>query len=258
MSSALARDLAEVDEHGFVVLSDVLTRRETDAVRAGLDPLLAQAPTGRNEFEGHLTQRVYSLLAKTRAVDILVEHPRVLAICDRVLTDGCLLSAALTCNVLPGGTPQPLHADGQFYGVVRPRPPIGISTMWAIDDFTAENGATLAVPGSHRWDDRAPDPSTPTVCLAMPGGSVAIFPDTLWHGAGANRSERQRLGLTIQYCAPWARQIENMVLAVPPDTARMVSPRIRSLIGYSIHPPFVGYVDGRHPERLLGIDTPHP
>ena len=89
----------------------------------------------------------------------------------------------------------------------------------------------------------------------MPAGSVLLLAGTTYHRGGANRSEGVRLGITPQYCQPWRRQIENMVLAVPPKVARGYSPRVQELLGYDImEPTFVGYVDGMHPKRLLDPD----
>jgi ectoine hydroxylase-related dioxygenase (phytanoyl-CoA dioxygenase family) len=85
----------------------------------------------------------------------------------------------------------------------------------------------------------------------MPAGSLMIAKGTLWHRGGANRSDHPRLVITPQYCLGWTRPLENMALAVPNDIARTLPMRAQELIGYSIHPPFMGYVDGRHPQRLL-------
>ena len=74
----------------------------------------------------------------------------------------------------------------------------------------------------------------------------------MWHAGGANTTDRFRLGISIQYVVAWARQQESYLLAVPPETVRELSPRMRQLLGYSIHPPFMGHVDGRHPEKTLG------
>jgi ectoine hydroxylase-related dioxygenase (phytanoyl-CoA dioxygenase family) len=165
---------------------------------------------------------------------------------DALLLPGYLLTANLAINLLPGETAQQLHVDDGFYRLARPRRPVSISTVWAIDEFTAENGATEVIVGSHRWADDQPGPDTELVAVEMPAGSVVVFAGTLWHRGGANRSDRPRLGITPQYCEPWARQQENMILAVGAAAASM-PPRLQELIGYSIHPPFMGHVDGRHP-----------
>ena len=181
---------------------------------------------------------------------MLVEHPWVLAILDRLLLPNFLLSANLAINLLPGETAQQFHIDDDFYRVGRPRPPISVSAIWAIDDFTAENGATEVIPGSHRWGDEIPGADHPVVKVVMPAGSVVVFAGTLWHRGGANHSDRSRLAITPQYCEPWARQQEQQILSVGPK-ATQYSERIQSMLGYSIHPPFMGHVDGLHPLRLL-------
>ena len=130
----------------------------------------------------------------------------------------------------------------------------GGSAIWALDDFSDANGATEVIPGSHLWEDeQAPTPEDPrTVSIVMPAGSVVVIAGNLYHRGGANRSAGKRLGLTIQYCQPWLRQLENMMLAVPPDLAAQYSERIQEMVGYSIvSGTFVGYVDGRHPRKLI-------
>ena len=212
---------------------------------------------GRNDFEGHNTERVYALLAKAPSLAQAIEHPDVLGLCDAFLQPGYLLSAALAINVHPGETPQDFHVDdaGDNPVLHKPRPPLGISTIWAYDDFTATNGATEVIPGSHLWDQARQPREEEAITVTMAAGSVLVFVGSLYHRGGANRSEGLRLATTIQYCMPWMRQIEQMVLAIPPEIARRYSGRIQSLLGYDIVPPgFMGYVDGVHPKRLLDDD----
>jgi ectoine hydroxylase-related dioxygenase (phytanoyl-CoA dioxygenase family) len=87
--------------------------------------------------------------------------------------------------------------------------------------------------------------------VTMPAGSVVVFLGTLIHRGGENRTDHARLGLSNQYCQPWARQQENYMVSVPPAEAARMSPRVQALLGYSIHPPFMGHVRGVHPRRLL-------
>lgn len=241
-------DMAGMDRDGYVIVPSLISREICEEIRSELRPHFDHK--GRNPFEGFKTQRVYSLLSKTRAMDQLVEHPRVLAVLDRMLQPNYLLSAFLAINILPGEKAQALHFDDSFYPFARPRPPISVATIWAIDDFTATNGATVAIPGSHRWGADQPTPDQ-LVGITMPAGSVVIFSGTLWHGGGANHSAESRLAVTAQYCQPWARSQENYSLAVPPEIARDLSENIQSLLGYSIHPPFMGHVNGLHPRRRL-------
>jgi len=250
--SAASADLVAFERDGYVVLPSLLAAHELDAVLEGLEPYLgAEAPLGRNDFEGLRTNRVYALLAKVPTMATIVEHPRVLSLLDALLEPGYLLSAALAINLLPGETAQAWHYDDGFYTLPRPRPPVSISTIWALDDFTVANGATEVVPGSHLWGSEVvSDDDARRVPVVMPAGSVVVFSGTLWHRGGANLSAARRLCVSPQYCQPWARQQENMMLAVG-RRALDYSPRIRGMLGYSIHPPFMGMVDGMHPSRLI-------
>jgi ectoine hydroxylase-related dioxygenase (phytanoyl-CoA dioxygenase family) len=116
----------------------------------------------------------------------------------------------------------------------------------------SENGATLAVPGSHRWsEERRPGPGDEVIAAEMAAGSSILFQGTLWHGVGANRTDGDRLAITAQYCEPWVRTQENYFLSLSRETAASVSENLRRLLGYSIHPPFMGMTDGMHPKRKL-------
>jgi ectoine hydroxylase-related dioxygenase (phytanoyl-CoA dioxygenase family) len=244
--------LEQLDTDGYVVLERAVGPEVLARVRTELAPYLGEAAMhGRNDFEGYSTNRVYALLAKAPSIAELVEHPDVVAILDQLLLPNYLLSANLAINLLPGETAQGLHFDDGFYRQPRPRPSIGISTIWAIDDFTADNGATQVIPGSHRWGTEVPAEDDPRIVdVVMPAGSVVVFHGTLWHRGGANRSDSWRLAISPQYCEPWARQQEQMVLSVG-AAAVQYSDRVRTMLGYSIHPPFMGHVNGMHPLRLL-------
>nr|WP_090276497.1 phytanoyl-CoA dioxygenase family protein [Mycolicibacterium komanii]CRL69909.1 phytanoyl-CoA dioxygenase (PhyH) family protein [Mycolicibacterium komanii] len=242
-------DMAALDRDGYLIWENLLSADECRQIKETVAPWLAH--TGRNAFEGRHTQRVYSLLSRTRICDRLVDHPRVLAVLDRLLMDNYLLSALQAINIQPGETAQMAHHDDGFYPIPRPRDPLAAATIWAIDDFTADNGATVLYPGSDRWGRRRPEPDDPAMPVVMPAGSCVFFVGTLWHGGGANATDTDRLAVTAQYCQPWLRPMEAFTLSISRDTAREVSDDIRRMIGYSIHPPFVGAVDGLHPLRLL-------
>ena len=210
---------------------------------------------GRNDFEGERSQRVYSLAGKGPAFLALAEHPRVLELLDARLLRGFLLSTMQSIRLHPGENAQAWHTDDAFYLVPRPHPPLGVSAIWAIEDFTEDNGATEVIPGSHRWgmehpDDRPAQERT-GVKAVMPAGSVILFDAALWHRGGADDSRGTRLAVSPQYCQPWLRPQESQLLIVPPEKARGCSARVLSMLGYSIHPPFIGQVDGMHPLRLV-------
>ncbi|MEM8695096.1 MAG: phytanoyl-CoA dioxygenase family protein [Pseudomonadota bacterium] len=263
---------AEFDEAGYIVFENVLPREQVDQVRAALQPFLDADITGRNDFEGLKSNRVYAMLAKSPIFADLVTHPLALAFAEADLGRSCLLSACLAINLQPGETVQPWHYDDEHLRVPRPRAPFGVSTFWAIDPMTEDNGATELLPGSHRWGDGGiagndlasqladteirdvnddPAPRDDAIKAIMPSGALMVTKGTLWHRGGANTSDAPRLIVTPQYCPGWARQLENMAMTMTPEQAAALPERARELIGYSIHPPFMGYVDGMHPNRVL-------
>ena len=245
------RVVGDLERDGYAVVESLLTAEEATAVRDGLREVLDRTPTGRNDFEGFSTRRIYALFAKTRAFDALATHPLLLSVLDRVLGPSYQLSAPTGIEIGPGEKAQVLHTDDSIYPLPRPHPEVVLNSMWALDEFTVENGATRLVPGSHNWTDRWPSDEEATVTVTMPAGSVLFIAGTLWHGGGANTTDRTRLGVLLEYAAGWLRPQENHVIAVPPAVVATLEPRLQELLGYGIHPPFVGYVDGRHPKRAL-------
>jgi ectoine hydroxylase-related dioxygenase (phytanoyl-CoA dioxygenase family) len=244
VNDALERD-------GYVLFEGVLSPDEVEAVRAELQRLLAGTPFGRGEFEGRNTRRVYGLFGKTRALDALATHPLVLEILDNVLGE-YHLSAPAAIDIGPGETAQLLHPDDAIYPITRPHVELVVNVMWPLDDFSVANGATRIVAGSHRWpEDRLPTADTETIAIEMPAGSALVYVGSVWHGGGANTTDKPRLGVVLHYARAWLRPVENHVLSVPPEVVATLSPRMQELLGYNIASPFIGYVDGRHPKKLL-------
>lgn len=241
-----------LERDGFVVFERLLSPELCETLRSELLPRMRH-PAGRNKFEGFATQRLYAVIEKTLACNPLVEHPLVLGLLDRLLEPNYLLSQLQAINIRPGEAQQPLHYDDAFYLYPRPRRALGAATIWAIDPFTEDNGATVVIPGSHTWDDRGPTEADLAQLrpVLMPAGSLLFVAGTLWHGGGANRSAAGRLCATAQYCAPYLRQQENFSLSVSRERAKQCSEHVQRLLGYSIYPPFMGFVDGMHPKRLL-------
>jgi len=239
---------------GYVIVEGMLSPSEVALARHDLARVLAETPTGRNDFEGFSTQRVYALFAKTRTFDEVAIHPLVLGVLDRVLGQ-YQLSAPVGIQIRPGEKAQVLHRDEGVYPLPRPHPVVVINSMWPLDDFTAANGATRLVPGSHLWeDDRRPNADTEATVAEMPAGSAMFYLGNLWHGGGANQTERPRLGVILEYVVSWLRPQENHCLAVPRVVVRELPERLQELLGYNIYPPFLGYVDGRHPRSVLTRD----
>jgi ectoine hydroxylase-related dioxygenase (phytanoyl-CoA dioxygenase family) len=250
--SATAQDVAQqLAGDGYVIVSGLMSERDVAAARADLGRVLDTTPTGRNAFEGFATKRVYALFAKTRTFDQAAVHPLLLAVLDEVLGH-YQLSAPVGIRIGPGEQAQMLHRDDAIYPLPEPHPPVVVNTMWPLDEFTAANGATRFIPGSHRWEPgRLPSAQEPVEVATMSPGSVMFYLGSLWHGGGANDTGQPRLGVILEYAAAWLRPQENHCLAVPRDTARQLPERLQELLGYNIYPPFLGYVDGSHPRKVL-------
>ena len=239
-------------EDGYVIVEGMLSPEDVALKRADLSRVLAETPTGRNDFEGFSTRRVYALFAKTRTFDETAIDPLLLGVLDNELGQ-YQLSAPVGIQIGPGETAQSLHRDEGVYPLPRPHPTVVINSMWPLDDFTEANGATRLVPGSHLWEDgRRPGPEDEVTVAEMPAGSMLLYLGHLVHGGGANATERPRLGVILEYVVSWLRPQENHCLAVPRSTVRTLPERLQELLGYNIYPPFLGYVDGRHPRSVLG------
>ena len=244
IAEALARD-------GYVIAEGAMDAATVATTRVDLERVLADTPTGRNDFEGYATKRIYRLFAKTRTFDRWAIDPVVLGVLDRALGD-YQLSAPAAIQIGPGEPAQSLHHDDQVYPLTQPHAEVVVNTMWALDEFTAANGGTRFVPGSHRWEPgRRPTTADPIEQLTMPAGSVAFYLGSVCHGGGANQTDRPRLGVILEYVAGWLRPQENHVIGVPPALVATLPERLQELLGYSVAPPFLGYVDGRHPRRFL-------
>jgi ectoine hydroxylase-related dioxygenase (phytanoyl-CoA dioxygenase family) len=242
--------VAALERDGYATIPGAIDADQVAWARAELEAMVADTPEGRGDFEGYRTRRVYGLFGKTRSLDALAIHDEVLGVLDRILGQ-YQLSAPTGISIGPGETAQPLHPDDALYPLPRPHVEVVVNVMWPLQDFTAVNGATRIVPGSHRWTDERPGPDTETITIEIPAGTALIYPGSIWHGGGANGSDRARLGVVLHYAVAWLRPVENHVLVVPPAAAAGLPVRLQELLGYNIHPPFIGYVDGRHPRKLI-------
>lgn len=260
----LADHLARMERDGFTVIEDVLSADDVAALHddiARLEHALAIQPAA-NVFEGLRTTRIYNLLAHGALYQQIPVHARILPIIEGVIGRGCLVSSLSSIAIGPGESAQPLHADDQVIPLPKPHPSIICNTMWALTDFTADNGATRLIAGSHRAD-RSPQPfGEPTEAEARPAemraGSVLVFDGSIWHGGGANRTQARRLGVAMNYCAGWLRQQENQQLGIPVDVARTFSPALRALVGYGLYKRLIGHIDKCSPVDLLDGGPPRP
>ncbi|MFP6741624.1 MAG: phytanoyl-CoA dioxygenase family protein, partial [Alphaproteobacteria bacterium] len=256
-----AASIAEsIAEHGYVII-EALATDLTNRARDELAADIAAAPFGLDEYLGKRTKRVGSLLARSTASRELVVQPLIRALADRILLPHCAryqLNYSGIMHLEPGAKAQRLHRDATLYPVLHPCPPTIMATMWAITDFTADNGATLVAPGSHLWEhDRKPFEDE-IVAAEMPAGSVVVFTGGVFHGGGENNSDTVRTGMTLQYTWGWLRQEENQYLANPPEIAQTYSEELRRLIGYDYGGPYLSFVDGGDPHRIFEDNNDAP
>jgi hypothetical protein len=256
---------ARLKTQGFTIIEDYMSAAQLARFRAGLAGHLGTY-RGRNSFEGLTTERVYTLVGRGKVFEEIAEDARLLALLDRWLMPHYLLSADHAICIYPGENAQSVHWDDSFYPFARPRPAISMSTIGAIDAFTAQNGGTVMYPGSHLWGaertealrlalargEKTADTQS-VISLTMPAGALCLFQGTLVHGAGANRSDKPRLAYTNHYCEPWARQQENFALGIPKERVAEMSPTLQALLGYELRRPgdIMGQVSGYHPMKTL-------
>jgi ectoine hydroxylase-related dioxygenase (phytanoyl-CoA dioxygenase family) len=253
-TAGATRAAALLQEHGVCLVEGAAESEIIAALRRELAPHfdVISLESARNR-----TRRIHSrVLATSPSYGALVVHPLVRETCAAILGPNCVrdqLSSVQGIEVWPGATDQELHRDDAIFRLKRPRPEMELNAMWAIDDFTIENGATRVVMGSHLWDDaRKPTPEDTVLAAEMPAGSVLLWLGSTWHGAGANRSARPRRGAYVGYSLGWLRQEETLYLALPPATARGLPEELQRLIGYELKGTMtLGWLDGGDPRRAL-------
>jgi ectoine hydroxylase-related dioxygenase (phytanoyl-CoA dioxygenase family) len=245
----------KIARDGYSIVEHAIELHFVDALVADLERLERELDIGpaANLFEGRRTMRIYNLLIYGKLYERIPVHENILPIVEGVLDQGCLVSSLSSIAIGPDETAQPIHADDQLIPIPKPHVPIVCNTMWALTDFTDENGATRIIPGSH-LRDHSPDffGHYDSIPAAMPKGSVMVYHGSLWHGGGTNRTERRRVGVAMNYCAGYIRQQENQQLGIPREIAAQFAPRLQELVGYSLYNGLVGHIDKTHPMELLG------
>ena len=246
--------LRRIAEEGYTILENAIEMDFIDEIADALRKVEAEvgAVPADNLFEGVHTTRVYNLLVHGPTFEKIPVHPDVLPVVERVLDPGALISSLSSIAIGPGERAQPIHADDQVIPLTRPHIPIICNTMWAITDFTEENGATRVIPGSH-LRDQAPNPLEhyDTIAAEMPKGSVLVWVGSLWHGGGANLTDTPRVGIAMNYCAGYIRQQENQQLGIPPKLVSTFPRRLQELIGYSVYNGLIGHIDKQHPAKYV-------
>jgi ectoine hydroxylase-related dioxygenase (phytanoyl-CoA dioxygenase family) len=242
---------AALREAGCAVIERLVPAEQLDRIEAELEPHLRATEPGADEFTGRNTRRTGALLARSHGFRDLAAHPLVLGALDRVLGDHATsyqLHLTQVIEIGPGEPAQIVHRDQWAFDFFEF--PAGFEvechTMWAMEDFTDENGATRVIPGSNHWEDKLRPTNEQTIAAEMPKGSVLLYLGSLYHGGGANRSTRARRGINVGYTLSWLRQEENQYLACPPDIARELPESLARLAGYQRGAYALGYYGDLH------------
>ncbi len=245
--------IEQVKREGFTIVENAFDAKLADALNASLERLerAMNIKPAMNGFEGHKTVRIYNLLAYGAPFTLVPADENVLPIVEGVLDQGCLISSLSSIAIDPGETAQPIHSDDQVIPLDKPHRSIICNSMWALSDFTDANGATRLVPRSHKKPSPEYGGQYDTIPAEMKQGSVLIWDGSLWHGGGANRTDRRRTGIAMNYCAGFIRQQENQQLGLAPELVKSFPPRLQELVGYGVYQGLIGHIDKKSPAQLL-------
>lgn len=229
---------------GALILKDMLTAEEIAQVKKETMPYIEATPEGQDDFTGRHTTRTGALVARSEAAREMVANKTITDAAQAFLKPFCeriQLHLTQIIRIRPGQPKQQIHRDRWAWGTYITNVEPQFNTIWAITDFTKENGATQVCPGSLDWPDNY-EPSEEEIGYAeMSAGSVLVYSGSVFHGGGANISNGDRIGINITYTLGWLRQEENQYLSCPPEIAKTLSPELQALIGYSMGSYALGY-----------------
>ena len=265
----IERILAVIEADGGVIVRDFLAPNLLRRLQSELQPFVEGSAPGSREshpgfqtFHGAMTKRFCGLAAKSPAFVELMLDSTLKLYADHFLLPRCgsyWLNTGQMMVVGPGEPAQYLHRDSANWPHFPwPAPEVTVSCMFALNDFTAENGATQVAPGSHRWNDpdRAPTPAEITQSV-MTAGSVLLYSGNVIHAAGRNRTaDKWRWGMHLSWVLGWLRPEECHYLAVPLELARTLPERAQLMLGYRSYYPSqyggrLGLVDFEEAARVL-------
>ena len=269
-SAATADVTTALQEHGAVIVDGVLDAELLARFNAEIDPILGQINPDRTYlnpaidfFYGKRVRQITGVASRSRVFgEEILCHPFYGGVCDAILGPSCAryqLNVAQVMDRGPGAEQQFLHRDeGAWVHLPRPHPEVQLASVIALVDFTAEIGATVVAPDSHRWErDRQPELAE-LACAEMPAGSAVVYLGSTIHAGGANTTaDRWRRGMHMSFVVGWLRTEDNNYLSTPPDVARTLPRRSQELLGYAAHDAiasgggYLGTVDLLDPIELL-------
>lgn len=259
--SLLARKgmyLDRLRSQGYFIVEGLADETLVEDVNRELEPWFAATPRCQGDFYGWNTTRFGAVLLKSRASHALVLNELILAVMDDVLGPHCdwyQLNLSQGIRIHPGERRQVPHRDEEMWPCAKGRAEYLVNVMWALSDYTEENGATLLWPRS-QFDALSREVTEGNAAIAaMPRGSALVYLGSVTHCGGANRSSAPRTGLILSYSLGWLKQYENAFLTYPPQVASTFSKPIRDLLGYRIHRPNLGGYEGQDPSVLFETES---
>jgi ectoine hydroxylase-related dioxygenase (phytanoyl-CoA dioxygenase family) len=243
-----------LDEEGYVILRDAVDFMAVRQLHKELEPHFYRRANSKAHFFGFNTKRIEALFSKSVVCQHMATSDLVLPLVNHILREHCdhiQINLTQGIRINPGEKAQIIHPDSAMFPLPNKPFEFMVNALWAYSAFKKENGATLIVPGSHKWQEgRQPNPNE-IMYAEMPPGSVLIYAGSLLHAGGANVTDEPRTGITISYSLGWLRQSENQYLSYPLDVVRTFDPALQNLLGYNVHKPNLGWVFGHSPVDLI-------
>ncbi|EJU14628.1 phytanoyl-CoA dioxygenase [Sphingomonas sp. LH128] len=253
--------VGQLERDGYCIISGAAARKSVDHLAEDLRPAFETTPFSKGPFYGKATRRFHGLLHRSPRTAEFVLNPLVHGIAESILRPWCdtiQLNLTQAIEIAPGSESQPPHRDQDMWPIHAAGVEYLINVMWPFSPYTADNGATLIWPGSHRRQDEIFIGREEAITADMEPGDALLFVGSTLHAGGANITNEPRRGMIISYSLGWLKPYELPWLAYPPPIARTFPQAVSRLAGYQAHRPNLGTYEGRCPSVLLDRtgDTP--
>ena len=227
-----------IDGNGFALLPDLINRDEAHAARELLlssdaAVLVPGAPSSKPRTR---QRTIRGLLDRGEIFERLVLHPTIISVAEAMLGEDMTLSSYAARILEPGAIEMGAHVDYPYWAMRGPftvRPALMLQVIWMMQDFTADNGATMVVPKSQLRCD-FPDPArfaSEAVKITGNAGSAIVSHGLLWHDTGQNHTEAPRVSMLINYGMKIIHPMESDIGNVGPEVLARATPKMRQLLG---------------------------
>lgn len=257
-----------LERDGAIIIEEMVSHKTLDAFFVDIQPFLDRVKFSEAGFSGIRTRRVSALFAKSLHTAQLLTQPQFIGTAERVLAHPFPMMSGdvrvmvkptiqVCCtqaiDIWPGQRAQDLHRDDGMFHIHHPTHQQSLlQTLFAGTDFTAANGGTLVIPGSHKWDmDRRPRLEE-AIPVEMKRGSGLMYFGSCYHAGGANSThDQRRVAIALSFTQGYRRQEENQYLVVPQETVKQYSRQVQGLLGYKMCTPYCGWVEMNEPSIVL-------